>query len=310
MGYLLLDDPNPNGDHFYPTRNRKLLAIVMHITAGLEDLDGVDDHSAENTAQYCRTTSTEVSWHSGSDTDTWVTLLPATYTAWHASAYNSPTYGHEISKKHTDWRTMSDRWVASTLFVAAAGLKSVAQAYGIPLRKATRAELDREIAKGAAGTPVGFISHSEVQPADRTDPGWVNGVDTFPWARFFALMTEEDDMQLTDRMKNAFGTLPTLEQVFSAIDLNTVEGRKSAEAAAANSGKLVGLAEQQLAATKAQTDALNRLAGVVADLNLKGQTQEQFDAAFKQSPLTQDLLREGHDYRITDDPATPTSGGL
>jgi hypothetical protein len=105
---------------------------------------------------------------------------------------------------------------------------------------------------------------------------------------------EDNDMQLTDRMKNAFGTEPTVREVFAAIDLNSVN-------AANNTAKLVGLAEQQLAATKAQTDALNRLAGVVADLNLKGQTQEQFDAAYRQSNLTKDLVREGQAYRISDD---------
>src|SRR5687768_3425480 len=106
-GYLLLDQPNPNGPHFYPTRNKPLLAIVVHITAGLEDLDTVNDHSAEATAQYAATTRTQVSWHSGSDTDSSVYLLPANHTAWHATAYNGSTYGHEISKTHPDWRSMS-----------------------------------------------------------------------------------------------------------------------------------------------------------------------------------------------------------
>src|SRR5688572_30272498 len=138
MGFLLLDRPNPNGPHFYPTRNKKLLAIVVHITAGIEDLDTMNDISAENTAEYCRTTEREVSWHSGSDADSWVDLLPAGYTAWHASAYNGSTYGHEISKRHTDWRSMSKEWVDKTLS-RAAGLKAIASAHGIPLRKATRA---------------------------------------------------------------------------------------------------------------------------------------------------------------------------
>jgi hypothetical protein len=218
MGFYLLDRRNPYGDHFYPTRNKPLLAIVGHITAGLEDLDTVDDHSAENTAAYAGNTDRDVSWHSGSDTDSWVNLLPATYTAWHVVNYNSCTYGHEISKKHTDWRVMSPDWVTKTLRNAAVGpdgsggLRKVALENRIPLRKATRAELDREIANFNAGrpwTPVGFISHAELQPADRTDPGLVGRIDTFPWDRFFAFMTGptsakrvlEDDAMLIRNLK-------------------------------------------------------------------------------------------------------------
>jgi hypothetical protein len=194
-GYLLLDQPNPNGKHFYPSRNRPVLAIVVHVTAGLEDLDTIDDHSAEATAQYAATTATEVSWHSGSDTDSAVYLLPASCTAWHATAYNSSTYGHEISKNHTDWRTMPDEWTTKTLTRAGAVLGPIAAANNIPNRKATRAELDREIANYDAGRPwqpVGYISHAELQ-SDRRDPGWVSGVDTFPWTRFLGL-TQGDDM--------------------------------------------------------------------------------------------------------------------
>lgn len=200
MVFTLIDRPNPHGPHYYPSRYNPVLAIVMHITAGLEDLDTVNDHSAENTANYAGTTDREVSWHSGSDTDSWVSLLPATYTAWHVLGYNSCTYGHEISKKHTDWRVMSGEWVRKTLRNAAvgpdgtSGLKQIALKYNIPLRQATRAELDRELANYAAGRPwkpVGFISHARLQPQDRTDPGLVGSVDTFPWDQFFSYMHGE-----------------------------------------------------------------------------------------------------------------------
>jgi hypothetical protein len=207
VGFTLIDKPNPYGPHYYPTRLRPLLAVVMHITAGLEDLDTIDDHSAENTANYAGTTDRDVSWHSGSDTDSWVSLLPATYTAWHVLNYNSPTYGHEISKKHTDWRVMSVEWVRKTLRNAAigpdgkSGLKAIALKYGIPLRKATKAELDREIANYDAGRPwkpVGFIGHTELQRQDRLDPGLVGSVDTFPWNEFFGYMHDAPGVEKED----------------------------------------------------------------------------------------------------------------
>lgn len=185
MGYYLLDNRNPNGNHFYTSRALRLTAIVMHITAGLEDLDAENDHSCENTSRYAATTDRQVSWHGSSDSDSNMELLPPWFTAWHASNYNSSTYGWEICKRHTDWRTVPPLWVERTLRQTAKGLMPIVRDYKIPLRKATRAEVDRA---RATGVPCGFISHAELQPEDRTDPGWVRSVDTFPWGRLFELI--------------------------------------------------------------------------------------------------------------------------
>lgn len=190
----LLEHRNPHGDHFYTSRNRPLLAIVVHITAGLQDtnLSG-PDLSAENTARYCATTDRQVSWHSGSDTDTWVQLLPDSYTAWQVQNYNSSTYGHEISKLTDRWAGSDKEWVRRTLTVAARGLGPIARHHRIPFRRASRAELDRAIRNG--GPPVGFVAHADLDPTRRTDPG-----PDFPWQTFLTLArggaplpTEGDD---------------------------------------------------------------------------------------------------------------------
>jgi hypothetical protein len=203
VSYYLLDHRNPHGDHFYTSRRGSILAIVVHITAGLEDLDGVDDHSAENTARYAATTDRQVSWHSGSDADSSLDLLPASYTAFHVHGYNSPTYGHEISKRETDWRDDPPGWVAKTLGRAAAHLAPKAAELGIPIRKAKKAELDAAIAVN--GAPVGFIGHWELDPSRRSDPGRVGNLDTFPWDPFLAALrgpgTQEDDMWTPDQQR-------------------------------------------------------------------------------------------------------------
>jgi hypothetical protein len=219
MGFVLLDNPNPYGQHYYSTRRRRLLAIVMHATAGAEDLDTIADLSAENVAHYAATTDREVSWHTGSDTDSWVDLLPSSYTAWHATDYNSCTHGHEMSKRHMDWRVMPALWIQKTLRMAAlgpdglSGLRKVALENNIPLRWATKAELDHALATD--GEPVGFITHAELQWSDRRDPGYVTEdgrtFDTFPRAEFMALLNQEDDM-------------PTLEEITNAVT-NGVFGR-------------------------------------------------------------------------------------
>lgn len=195
MGYYLLDNPNPNGPFYYTSRRGSIVAIVVHITAGLEDLDATDDHSAEATARYAATTDRPVSWHSGSDSDTVFDLLPASYTAFQCRGYNSRTYGHEISKKHTDWRPEVEPWETKTLKLAGRHLGDKARRLGIPIRKASKAEVDHAIATN--GPAVGFISHSELDPTRRSDPGWVDvgggvRIDTFPWGEFLGYARNDE----------------------------------------------------------------------------------------------------------------------
>lgn len=201
-GYYLLDKPKVGPTKWYTTRKSPIRGVVVHVTAGLEDLDGGSDHSAERTAEYARTTNRAVSWHSGADTDTAIRLLPPSYTAFHCANHNSTTLGLELSKKHTDWSGMDPEWVRNTL---ANGAKAVADWWpilyseGVPLAKVTRAEWD--------DGEKGFISHAELDPKRRFDPGWVRGKDTFPWQQFFAAIAaeitpphpqQEDEMYVID----------------------------------------------------------------------------------------------------------------
>lgn len=180
MGFYLLDNPNPNGDHFYRTRRNEPRLLVVHVTAGLQDLDGVDDQSAQKTAQYAATTSRPVSWHVGADSDDFLYLLPWYYTAFHVQGYNSTGIGLEISKADTDWNKAPKAWVESTLRNAANAIRPAVIRYGIPCRLITRAQAD-------AGEK-GFIGHTSLDPSRRSDPGMVNRVETFPWSRFLAMV--------------------------------------------------------------------------------------------------------------------------
>ena len=172
MGYYLLDHPNPHGPHYYPTRRAPLRLIVIHITAGLERLAALSDQAAERTARYAAITDRDVSWHSGSDTDSVVRLLPATCTAWHCHGYNSRSYGHEISKRDVTWAGKPAGGIDATLRRAAEALRPITAAYGIPLVRLTRAQVD----SGAAR----FAAHADLDPGRRRDPG-----KDFPWQRLF-----------------------------------------------------------------------------------------------------------------------------
>jgi hypothetical protein len=183
-GFYLLDNQRA-ATNFYRSRRGPILGIVVHCTAGLQGRPTGADSSAEQTAKYALNTTRKVSWHSGSDRDSHLRLLPDEYVAWHCAGANTHTIGHEISKHDTTWADEDPAWVEQTLQQAADCLRLRALRWRIPLRRASVDELRRSVADG--GPPVGFLAHSDLDPARRYDPG----VD-FPWARFLALMANAE----------------------------------------------------------------------------------------------------------------------
>lgn len=179
-GFYLLDRDTARKS-YYTSRHGSILAVVMHVTAGLQGRPAGADSSAEQTAKYAATTDRAVSWHSGSDTDSHLQLLPDSFTAFHCQGYNSRTIGHEISKRDVSWADEDPLWVTKTLEQAVASLRGRVKALGIPPRWASKAELDRAIATN--GPPVGFVDHSALDPDRRQDPG-----RDFPRNRFLSLL--------------------------------------------------------------------------------------------------------------------------
>jgi hypothetical protein len=262
-GYYLLDHPNPHGPHHYASRKAPVLACVVHITAGLQGKPAGADSSAEQTARYAATTDRPVSWHSGSDRDSHLRLLPDSHTAFQCQGYNSCTIGHEISKRDTSWADEDPGWVTDTLQMAAACLRPRLADLGIPIRLATRGDLDREKAKGTAGRPVGLLSHAVLDPTRRTDPG-----PDFPWDRFLTLLRdqEDDDMspdevraivrtEVRAAMSDLYDTLVTGDQTHTVtLRRAVVAAEKAADTAAA------GGVDQHLIADRVASELAERLA--------------------------------------------------
>lgn len=184
MAYFLHEHKNPHGDHFYAKSKAKKVGVVVHITAGLQGSPDGHDSSAEKTARYAATTDRAVSWHSGSDCDSVVYLLPWESVAFHVRGYNSSTVGHEISKRDVKWSDEDPEWVEKTLRHAAVAVAKACSDLSIPVRKVSKSQLDAAI---KAGDPSkgGLIGHASLDPSRRSDPG-----NDFPWDRFLGYVKE------------------------------------------------------------------------------------------------------------------------
>ena len=170
--YALTQNPNR---HYYTTRRGRILGIVLHVTAGLEDFTPPDS-GAESTVRYGQSNLRPASWHGIVDSDSIIDCLPDTYTAFHCIGYNSGTLGLEMANRDARWAGKPEPWVGNTLRNAATWCRPRVQKYGLPVRLADKAEVDRCI---RAGRPFGFTYHSMLDPKRRIDPG-----RDFPWTRF------------------------------------------------------------------------------------------------------------------------------
>lgn len=197
MTYALLANPHKN---FYPTRNKKVNLIVLHVTAGLQDLDQVGaDQSAAGTNRYGATTATQASWHKCVDSDSIDDALPDEYTAWHCVSYNSPSLGLEISNADARWDNKPDGWIYSTLLNAARVCLTWEKKFGIPRRLLNKVQVDAGMS--------GYSYHMFLDPARRHDPG-----ATFPWDRFVQILQGLETGN-TDPLPPTSTTLPVSHPV-------------------------------------------------------------------------------------------------
>ena len=206
-----------NPDQNYRTSRRKpIRGIVMHITAGMTDYVAADT-SADATTRYGATTTADASWHTTIDSDGIIPCIRDTYVAWHAGVgpdywshparpyVNDATLGIEQGTGQVDWRKAPAWWVERTLRNVAVWCASRVKEYGIPLVVVRNRDTVGDAIM--AGRAFGFVAHATMAPHNRSDPGLVSGVDTYPWAQLFGYIREEltgtsleDDMfEATDR---------------------------------------------------------------------------------------------------------------
>jgi hypothetical protein len=191
-----LDDHPPMRRQFYcPRRDgtQPSGVVVVHDAENATDTVGADT-GAEAVARFIETRDTPGSYHDLADSDSIIQLVRYECEAFHdATGTNRHSYGVSGAYRHRDWLSLPqsrrDGFVLNMASAASRYARWLKARRGIviPARRITVAQARNRVP--------GFISHAELDPTRRTDPG-----PHFPWDQFlahFARLTsppEEDDM--------------------------------------------------------------------------------------------------------------------
>lgn len=169
MGYYLLDNRNPNaggdGFHGYAGRRGSVTAVAIHTAES-----NPSSSSATAIGNYFSKTARQASYHTGVDSSQALGYLPYGYTAFHVRGFNSPSLGLSFCTRASLWGKHPN-WDEAALRNGAAELKRMCDTYDIPIRRISANQ-------AKAGTK-GIVSHAQMDPARRSDPG-----ANFPWDTF------------------------------------------------------------------------------------------------------------------------------
>lgn len=176
MGAYLIDHP-PKTRQFRDRTDRPSGVVVVHTAESTPDW--VDhDSGAENVASFIANRTDYGSYHSLSDSDSIVPLVPWSMCAYHdGTGSNDHSVGISAATQAAKWMAAPERWRIATVINMATAAADYAKwlkrqrGIDIPARRISRAQSE-------AKTP-GFISHAERDPSRRTDPG-----AEFPWDFF------------------------------------------------------------------------------------------------------------------------------
>jgi N-acetyl-anhydromuramyl-L-alanine amidase AmpD len=272
MPYLV-DHPNPNQRQFLcPRRDDESGVFCVHTAENTPDFVAFDG-GAEAVARFISTRSDPGSYHDLVDSDSSINLVDYGCEAFHVArdGFNRHAYGISAATRADVWPLAPETWKnGCTRQMAAACARQavrVRQLRGIivPARRITRAQ--------ALARVPGFVSHAELDPTRRTDPGRF-----FPWPQFLAEYARlTADLQEDDMTPEQAAQLTRVERM---LDQRTYSATESAlhdtfiraKQAGENSVKL-------LAQQAALSDAVAQLgAGGSVDY---GRVQEAAEAAVK-----------------------------
>lgn len=188
MSVYLEDNPNPNLSQYRPVRRAAPTgAIVTHTAENATDVNPPDT-GAEAVARYISTRTNYGSYHSIVDSDSTIHVGRYEWEMFHeGSGGNRWSLGLAWACQAHQWLNLDSSWVSNAIENGAIEAATMAawvkatEGITIPARRITPAQY-------RAGQP-GFITHAELDPGRRSDPG-----PNFPWDLFlerFAFHTSQ-----------------------------------------------------------------------------------------------------------------------
>lgn len=291
MGAYLIDHPPARSQFIAPRREEVSGVVTVHTAENTPDFVAFDG-GAEAVARFIAGRSDPGSYHDLADSDSLLDVVPYGYEAFHdGTGTNRHSLGLSVATRADVWPLAPKAWRDGAIEHAAQGAARMARyvkarrGFLIPARRITAAQ--------ARARVPGFISHAELDPTRRSDPG-----AGFPWAQFltrYAELTgqtpEGDDMPITAaeadliaqrvearllRRSEDNDTLAELVIDRTGLIVNTVNGRTgSIINGVAGLGKAIaaleGVDEEAIAAALAPT--------LLAQLDITGAVTDALTAA-------------------------------
>jgi hypothetical protein len=197
MTAFLVAHPPARSQFVAPRREEVSGVIAVHTAENAPDFVAFDG-GAEAVARFIQHRTDPGSYHDLVDSDSIVDVVPYGYEAFHdGTGTNRHSLGLSIATRADVWPLAPQAWRAGAVENAARAAARMARYVHkrtgrvVPARRITAAQ-------ARARTP-GFISHAELDPTRRTDPG-----AAFPWAQFLdryadltADLRGETDMPIT-----------------------------------------------------------------------------------------------------------------
>ncbi|MEM7342457.1 MAG: N-acetylmuramoyl-L-alanine amidase [Actinomycetota bacterium] len=264
-------NPNPHARQYTrPRRATPTGAIVIHTAENTTDIT-LPDGGAEAVASYISRRTTPGSYHSIVDSDSHVRVVPYEWEAWHeGTGGNRWSLGLSFACRADQWPTLPPHWIPAAIHQGAAEAARMNQwlhtthQVTVPARRITAAQYRN-------GQP-GFISHAELDPRRRSDPG-----EAFPWGTFlntYAAMTNHPTSGAPPAMATPghdARVQAALNEIIGLFDLDIAElvvdddiGPKSATTAEHVLGELHDWHEANAGLSQLHVDNSDRQAALAA----------------------------------------------
>jgi hypothetical protein len=186
--YLVANPPR-RSQYRTPRRARLTGAIALHTAENVMDTVGPDT-GAENVARFIVNRTDPGSYHEIADSDSRIQLVDYDHEAYHdGTGGNRYSLGQSFACRTSDWRKMSA--ARRSAFIENGAIGSALMAAHVHKRTGIVVPAARITAAQYRAGAAGFVTHGELDPPRRSDPG-----ADFPWAEFLPRFTHHRDRLL------------------------------------------------------------------------------------------------------------------